>query len=102
MRACGREGNNSKPEYNGPCCGGTRKVGDFGRYLCQPGNVYLYCCGKCRTPLALTDDQRERMAKNKDAALDRLMLKDLEKAEDAYLEAKRAGDMESLPVWVRE
>ena len=40
------------------------------------------------------------MAKNKDAALDRLMLKDLEKAEDAYLEAKRAGDMEGLPVWV--
>jgi len=40
--------------------------------------------------------RERRVAKNRTAALDKLMLKALEKAEEAYLEAKRSGNMVDL------
>ena len=71
--------------YNGPCCGGTRKVGDFGRYTDPASGTKFYACGSCRKPLALTDEQRTRIAASKEAAIDKQMLAAAAKAECEYL-----------------
>ena len=62
-----------------------RKVGDFGRYTDPASGTKFYACGSCRKPLALTDEQRARIAASKEAAIDKQMLAAAAKAEREYL-----------------
>jgi len=90
-------GKNSLAAYNGPCCGGTRKVGDFKPYTCTKTGIKVYCCGKCKLPLALNPEQRARIQKNKEAAFEKALMREVEAVEKAYL--KRL-DEEDVPVWL--
>ena len=81
----GGVGKNADPKFHGPCCGGTRKIGEFNRSMCACG------CGSCRMPLALTEEQRTRMTeKNMDAE----MLRALHKAEIKYFLEDMSTDEE--------
>ena len=83
----------SKAEFNGPCCvvdgvRGTRKVGDGKPYTCKVTGQKYYACAACRLPLALTDEQRARIARNAEDAFDKLMLKAVMEAEKKFLAPK--------------
>ena len=57
----------------------------------------MYCCGKCKLPLALNPEQRARIQKNKEAAFEKALMREVEAVEKAYL--KRL-DEEDVPVWL--
>ena len=44
-------GDSSPPKYHGPCCGGTRKAGEYGMFSCVVTGVKVWGCAKCRKPL---------------------------------------------------
>ena len=54
-----RGGTKSKAEYNGPCCQGSRKPGDFGKSHDEAG-IPFYGCGGCGKPLP---GEEQRVAK---------------------------------------
>lgn len=47
------------PQFRGPCCGGTRKVGDGKMSVSKCGKFRMYLCQDCRMPLALDEEQRQ-------------------------------------------
>ena len=58
-------------KYRGPCCGGTRQAGDGNPSTCiKCGTFKAYLCGMCRRPLTLTEEQKARIARNKDKAIE--------------------------------
>ena len=52
-------GDKSPPKYHGPCCGGTRKAGEYGMFSCVVTGVKFWGCAKCRKPLP--DDYEYRL-----------------------------------------
>ena len=52
-------GDSSPPKYHGPCCGGTRKAGEYGMFSCVVTGVKFWGCAKCRKPLP--DDYEYRL-----------------------------------------
>jgi predicted amidophosphoribosyltransferase len=84
------------PRFLGPCCGGTRQPGDFGKAkctCCTPA-FEAYICQGCRKPLALTPAQRQQIQEKKAAAaarrLDPDMAKEVQEIKEQF-EADRAA-----------
>ena len=94
-------GKGNKPldkRFVGECCGGDRKVGDWSRAKCKccpaAQAVSAYLCQNCRTPLALTEEQRTRVKNNaanaQEIKLDGPLLKIVAQAEEQYLAQREA------------
>ena len=80
------------PQYRGVCCGGTRKPGDGNASTCLNTGLKYFVCRKCFRPLALTSEQKERIAKKREVALEKVndqiglqALLDHEKAEKVIM-----------------